>query len=176
MKKYLFFLLVLLALPSVKCSKTGLGDQLPPITTTGANTFGCKVDGKVWLPHGSFSVYALNINDVSKSYLKPSLQIATYNRKNNAMSDLGITILNLKWDNAEYKIYNYLNEGLTYTDNSVDYEPFDTFGTVNITRFDTSAKIISGTFSFIGYTDNTHTKQVNITDGRFDLHNPLTIH
>jgi len=28
--------------------------QLPPITTTGANTFGCLVNGEVWLPKGSF--------------------------------------------------------------------------------------------------------------------------
>jgi hypothetical protein len=25
---------------------------LPPITTEGKNTFGCKVNGKIWLPKG----------------------------------------------------------------------------------------------------------------------------
>ncbi|MEO7801559.1 MAG: hypothetical protein ABIR81_06155 [Ginsengibacter sp.] len=27
-------------------------DQLPPATQTGANTFGCLINGKVWLPKG----------------------------------------------------------------------------------------------------------------------------
>jgi hypothetical protein len=175
MKKYLFILFVLLALISVKCSKSNFGDKLPPVTTFGANTFGCKVNGKVWMPYGGFGVDALTINDISKSYLKPSAQLLVSNRKNGERSDIDIMILNLKLIPYKYEIYNYLNTGLLYSDGSNSYEPFDTFGIVNITRLDTVAKIISGTFSFTGYTDKTHTKQVSITDGRFDLHYPLTI-
>jgi len=34
--------------------------QLPSITTTGANTFGCLVNGEVWLPKGSFPISGLH--------------------------------------------------------------------------------------------------------------------
>jgi hypothetical protein len=177
MKKYLFFILVLLALTSVKCSKQSQEDQLPPITTTGANTFGCKVNGKVWLPYGSFSVHALDVNCyVGNKINNPTLTITGSNRKNGNLSDIGIDVINLISDTSTYKIYNRLNEGLLYSDNNQAYEPFDTFGIVKIIKLDTIAKIISGTFSFIGYTDHTHSKQVNVTDGRFDLHYPTTIH
>jgi hypothetical protein len=174
MKKYLFFLLILLSLTSVKCSKQSQEDQLPPITTTGANTFGCKVDGKVWLPYGAWNINALTVNENIKNYSINGVQIYASNRKNQALSDVDITLKGINVI-GNYKIYNYLNTGLLYSDGSISYEPFDTFGIVNISRFDTTAKIISGTFSFIGYTDHTHTKQVSITDGRFDLHYPLTI-
>lgn len=33
---------------SLSCSK----DQLPGVTQEGNNTFGCKINGKNWVPHG----------------------------------------------------------------------------------------------------------------------------
>lgn len=60
MKKYTTFLIVLLAttLLAASCKKDKAQDdrteleKLPPITQTGANTFGCLVNGKAWLPNG----------------------------------------------------------------------------------------------------------------------------
>ena len=50
-------LTILLALAAWSCNETydhpispAKPDELPPYTETGANTFGMKVDGKVWLP------------------------------------------------------------------------------------------------------------------------------
>ena len=61
MKKYTTFLIVLLAttLLAASCKKDKPQDnrteleKLPAITQIGANTFGCLVDGKAWLPNGS---------------------------------------------------------------------------------------------------------------------------
>jgi hypothetical protein len=175
MKKYLFFLLVLLALTSVKCSKQSQEDQLPPITTNGANTFGCKVDGKVWLPYGGWNVNKLTTFEYINNYTKSGIIIYARNRKNNELSDLNISLKNAT-DTGIYKIYNQLDEGLLFSDGKNNFEPIDTFGVVHILRLDTNLNIASGTFSFIGYTDKTHTKQVNISEGRFDLHYPITIH
>ena len=55
---FLLFFLLLSALlfTSAKCRKDKNNnpvDQLPPETQTGANTFGCLVDGKVFKPAGS---------------------------------------------------------------------------------------------------------------------------
>jgi hypothetical protein len=59
MKKY-YFILALILLSQTACKKdkhiNGTGtpppqqQQLPPITTEGKNTFGCLVNGEVWLP------------------------------------------------------------------------------------------------------------------------------
>ena len=37
------------------CTKESLQKQLPPITQTGANTFGAIVDGRVFVPKDSYS-------------------------------------------------------------------------------------------------------------------------
>jgi hypothetical protein len=40
----------------MKCKKDNQGpskEQLPAITQTGANTFGCYVNGEIFLPRGS---------------------------------------------------------------------------------------------------------------------------
>jgi hypothetical protein len=129
MKKYIFLLILLASLSSVKCKKTDIGDQLPPITTTGANTFGCKVDGKVWLPHGGWNVNAIEVVAfLSHKYSNTDLEIYTNNRKNNALSGISISISPIL-DTGLYKIYNKLNVGLVYNNNNINYEPFDTFGT-----------------------------------------------
>jgi hypothetical protein len=178
MKKLILFILLLLSLYEIKCNKDGTPiESLPPITTNGANTFGCKVDGKVWLPYGGFNLKAITVNGgiIATS---SAIQIFTCNRKNGAMSDLDITLNNV-FDTGTYKIYNKLDEGLLYSDGNSSYEPFDTFGIVHISRCDTVQKIISGTFSFtatdkMGGSPDSN-KTVKITDGRFDLHYPLKI-
>ena len=179
MKKYLLLLLVFTSLTAVQCKKTTPEDQLPPITTTGANTFGCLVNGNVWLPYGSLGVPSLTSNIYLDMISKTNtLNIDAYDRKNGALSDINITVKKLISDTSIYILYNYLNEGLVYSNNNIDYEPYDTFGLVHIIHYDTIQKIVSGTFSFIGYTSTDHSlaPPVSITDGRFDLHYPLTIH
>ncbi|MCW3074373.1 MAG: hypothetical protein JWP69_1442 [Flaviaesturariibacter sp.] len=50
--KYVLIAVASLMLTSVSCKKDKDNDKLPPITQNGANTFGCLVNGKVWLPKG----------------------------------------------------------------------------------------------------------------------------
>ena len=51
--------LAALVLLCTQCKKTNSStpqtelEKLPPITKTGANTFGCLVNGVAWLPNGS---------------------------------------------------------------------------------------------------------------------------
>src|SRR3977135_4034858 len=45
------FLFLVLCLSSIYCKKNNTEAQLPPITQDGKNTFGCKVDGLIWLPY-----------------------------------------------------------------------------------------------------------------------------
>ena len=49
-KHTLFLLLLSLFFINSKCKKEYNEPQLPPETTIGAMTFGCKIDGKVFVP------------------------------------------------------------------------------------------------------------------------------
>ncbi|MCC6289338.1 MAG: hypothetical protein IT249_15775 [Chitinophagaceae bacterium] len=66
MKHYSFLLfcfLFSLLLLSSRCKKDRF--ELPPETTTGANTFGCKVNGKVFVPrdgNGRPGLYCQYVN------------------------------------------------------------------------------------------------------------------
>ena len=48
-----FLLLLLFAFSQCKKNQTNPIDELPPETQTGANTFGCLVDGQAFKPGGA---------------------------------------------------------------------------------------------------------------------------
>jgi len=51
--KILLYACLLLTLCSSSCKKENNNeDQLPPATQTEANTFGCKINGKIYVPKG----------------------------------------------------------------------------------------------------------------------------
>jgi hypothetical protein len=56
--KKIFLLLLTITLMGAKCKKDNIEiNKLPPITQTGANTFGAVVNGKVFLPKVNFGSY-----------------------------------------------------------------------------------------------------------------------
>jgi hypothetical protein len=177
MKKYIFLLILLASLSSVKCKKTDAEDQLPPITTSGANTFGCLVDGKVWVPHGDFSVSGLSfdyfIDLIDK---KPYLHILANNRKTNK-SVICFNLENIT-DTGSYNKVKFKNSYIFYDDGSKSFYMNDSSNSIRLTKFDTTAKIISGEFSFFCSPDTSAhlNKIVHITEGRFDCKYPTTIH
>jgi len=54
-KLFLKTVLFLFALTLYNCENNDPQEQLPPITQTGANTFGAIVDGRVFIPKESFT-------------------------------------------------------------------------------------------------------------------------
>ncbi len=174
MKKNFFPLLVLFAIISFQCKKSIQEDQLPPITTVGANTFGCLINGNVWLPgRPAMSIILHSENKLVvaedfENYSMNGIRIDANYFKSHASTGLGMDLDNIK-DTGTYHIYNI---GF---DDTIGYgPPKDSFAVVKILRCDTIQKIISGTFSFIG-TNTQFNKTLNITDGRFDLHYPLIL-
>ncbi|MFY0483896.1 DUF6252 family protein [Flavobacterium sp. PLA-1-15] len=148
-------------------------DQLPPATQTGAQTFGCLIDGKTFVPpkfgnnapHAFYQfvngAYALSIygSRTDSSNLKgviigcfdmPLIQETTYSLKEKATNNY---------------FGSYLIGGGIYGEyNSTSIEG----GTITITRFDPVNFIISGTFSFKAKDLNTG-EIIEITEGRFDM-------
>lgn len=164
------FLAVLLL---TQCTKKDPAPQLPPETTTGAMTFGCKIDGRVFVPRTAYPNAGL---DVRYDYLGTGkgggffLSIPATNWAATPIEAVRITTDSL-----------LVQEGHTYpfrTSNgsahaeyqlTVDYKKLDqNDGALTITHFDPNRGIISGRFAFVG-TNKATGRQVHVTDGRFDV-------
>ncbi len=157
---------------NTKCRKES-EPQLPPETTTGANTFGCKVDGKVFTPKGSFvgpgitAQYLFLGNGIGGGWF---LNITAANRVDNPNLSISIATDSLlviegnSYTLERVKGYAYaqcLSDITFYRMNSGD------LGTLYITKHDQTKHIISGRFSFTA--SRSTGEKVNITEGRFDI-------
>jgi hypothetical protein len=151
-------------------------NQLPDATQTGANTYGCLVNGNTWIPSGraagsginatsggffgtpdgkrNIFIKAYSSNDYIDVYLKNIYQTGTY-------------LLNKNTDVHPNVAYPE-SYGAYFVDGQDYYvtDPTHT-GAVIITYADTSTGIVSGTFEMHLYQKNSG-KIINITKGRFD--------
>ena len=64
-----FSAILLLPLFCINCKKTTQPPTLPPVTEIGANTFGCLIDGRVWVPHFSCDYLANACSEINYSIL-----------------------------------------------------------------------------------------------------------
>jgi hypothetical protein len=164
-------------------------EQLPPITQTGANTFGCLINGQVFTPEGSTWSGSNLIAGNDYTYL--SFPGGAYDGNifsitaTNKMNTSDITSIHLEFDSM------YVTQGVTYTlgtpkagkgygeyihvyssgngGANVQLVTSNTdTGQFILTRYDTVNLIASGTFWF-NVIDSTSGDTIKITDGRFDL-------
>ncbi len=145
-------------------------EQLPPITTTGTGTFGCKVNGKVWVAKSNTSwpnLYcSFDKNDSN------CIGVNGYIKNNN----LDFLQVNFRWHYSPnssnftlgYGNANSPKAGYFDIDKNIFGET-DSLrgGEVTILRFDSIKQIISGTFYFDCINQETG-ETLKITDGRFD--------
>ena len=186
---FLLFLLSLSALvfTSAKCRKDKNNnpvDQLPPETQTGANTFGCLVNGKVFKPGGasltggSLSCNFQNLGTGTNGGFY--FRLAAINRNNNIGESRSIGIFTDSLEiisggnysfvipgirGTAYALYGYSKVSPTTID---DYETNNLYsGKLVITKLDESNQIVSGTFWFDAI--NANGGKVEIRQGRFDM-------
>ena len=158
--------------------------SLPPITTTGANTFGCRINGKVWLPSprpngklpqiegGLVERYA-NGGPEKNWY---DLLIFAY-RQDGSGFQLNLSRINspgrypLFFTSCVFAAciqmpsygYHY-GAGSKYSAMSIVENE------INLLRYDTLNKIFSGTFSFKAKAfSGAKLDTISITEGRFDI-------
>ena len=153
-------------------------EELPPATQTGANTFGAKVDGKLWVPQG---FGPLSANDILEARFSGPTEIII-NARNFSSSPTetefeivvtGVTgpgtyLLNNNVSLPASSSYGYYvkrkvtpeNEWLT----SASYS-----GSVTITKLDAANHIVAGTFQFTALNLYNTPQPISITEGRFDL-------
>lgn len=157
------------------CKKDKSEDQLPPATQIGANTFGCKINGKVFVPKGydgtgrpnPHIVYDYDLNG------QPYLFIETHRYKeNNSIAGIDITFFGLN-NVGNYFFNNYfrLSGGSQEVLGTCGISIIDTtikrWGGGYITKLDIPNRIISGTFDCKFKRPDCDTTY--ITDGRFDI-------
>jgi hypothetical protein len=154
--------------------------ELPPATQTGAHTFGAKIDGALWGPKGFGPTGGANLLE-ARFLPGPSVMVTARNLASSPNeSEMEIYIKNV----TAPGVYQ-LNTDVTLPTQAASYAYFvkrtitptnewitssQYTGTVNITRIDTAARIMSGTFQFQASNPGYSPFQViNVTEGRFDV-------
>ncbi|MDQ3073431.1 MAG: DUF6252 family protein [Bacteroidota bacterium] len=168
MRYYLFSLISLLLLAG-GCKKPDNKPKepmLPPATQTGAYTFGCRVNGKIWLPKTNSLKLPLRVQ-----YHNGELHIDATKIQDDTQSFIGFTYLSGVTTPGIYPIRYRPNQGDKsvigfYSELKDYYADSAGSGFLTITRLDTAEEVISGTFHFDAFSDDGDT--LHITDGRFD--------
>lgn len=146
-------------------------DPLPAPTTEGLNTFGCKINGKVWVANGirndqgpAAKAIEVEFRQLSATtfYLFIHTNASTKDRVQLSMPKgvIGTNRLRNRYDEP-FAVY-YDNQFRLFT--SMEANP----GNVVITRLDTVNRIVSGTFEFDGQYPVSK-EIVRVTEGRFDI-------
>lgn len=177
MKNILPFILCMAVI--ISCKKED-ATELPGATQTGANTFGAKIDGDIWTPEPFSSLINSNILEarysgtggilINASNFKSSPTETEFEIYIHQINGPGTFLLNANTDvfplqTASYgyfvkRKFNPLNEWITDVTHP---------GTVTITRYDTVAQVVSGTFEFTGGNIDSTTNAIHVTEGRFDV-------
>ena len=171
------------------CENKDPQEQLPPITQTGANTFGAIVDGKTFVPKTSYTftpgsserkglqilrgenfiksngddkwiIKANNYKDSPETYIYIYIPTLKNNMKNHIVG-LSDADENSNLSNAH--IYSLIDLG------NRQYRSFENSGELNFSKIDITNGIYSGTFYTKLKNKDDENDIIEITDGRFDI-------
>jgi hypothetical protein len=138
---------------------------LPAVTQKGANTIGFRVGETIWLPQGS-----PNFLPYKAYYKNQLLWFHTSRLMEGKLTTFGIYVRPTVGIGS-YDLSERTGVGATYTETGPDdsYEvPRVGAGILHLTRLDSVKRVIAGTFD-CELVSPTSGKQVQVTQGRFDL-------
>lgn len=162
--------------PTVQPPPVDYYSTLPEPTQTGANTFGCKVNGEVWVPRVPlFSIYTRDIEALLAE--KNHSGVGTI-RCNLIDTELQIdNWFSIAFDRTNFSPGSYCGDNCDATFRTTFGKYYDFYSgdisdnCVHLTKIDTVNNIISGTFEFTLYRDSLDKQdKIKITEGRFDVH------
>lgn len=137
-------------------------------------TFGCKVNGKVFVPRdgrGRPGLYVQYVNLGTGPGGGWYLNIPATNWVPSTPEGVSIVTDSLLIMQGTTYPFKYRKKGFpgAFYENGAAYDATDNnSGELKINKLDNINRIISGTFFFTG-TDNSNGHTVNITEGRFDI-------
>jgi hypothetical protein len=181
--KVLFLLSILLLLYG--CEKKDL-TELPPATQEGKNTFGCLINGKLFVPRGkeyggnlrlflyggdNLQLSVISNSDSSEMKIKEYLDFNIYGIDKEGVYELKLRESN---ENILYSPVRYLRAINDRVNCSFSITNHNISGTLTITKINRDPKnvFVSGTFEFTltmrkpGFCDLITLK---VTQGRFDI-------
>ena len=196
MFKHIFYaVLLFVSATTSQCSKTTTAvpddpNALPPETQTGANTYACKINGVVWKYRDhEFELFSQRVNTILEFHPEEnggSLILAgiRYDSTDEGKEQLGVFANYLNLNRTSVLGLDKKKFSLSYTDYKTSVNacyyfltsypsdpsyPANLFqeGKLTVTKLDTVAHIISGTFSCSIL--HTRCDTLKITDGRFDF-------
>ncbi len=187
MKKSIFFLFILAASYSCGNDDDSLSNNertLPPITQNGANTLGCYIDDKLFIPrngNNDRAVYFYSGYPELTSYY----EIDARDLRSEKTASLLMHIQALDANGFGEYIVNESNgsrgiDGLEDTymhcrvwrDDVGDFQyylSYENSGVITITNYSLSGRLISGTFSGSVRNYEEPYDTIQVTQGRFDL-------
>jgi len=152
--------------------------ELPPATQTGANTFGLKLNGEMWVPQGFAGIPD---GDLLKARLLGDVLIVTAQNFSSSPTE---TEFEMRIFGVTGPGTYMLNTNTSYPGGPTSYgyhvkrrvNPLDEWitsaaqtGSVTITKLDTGAHIVSGTFQFNAENLVNAAQTISVTEGRFDI-------
>ncbi|WP_419802359.1 hypothetical protein [Mucilaginibacter sp.] len=156
---FLFFLPLL-----VSCNK----ESLTKPTQTGANTFSCKINGKVYVAKNDLFapglIGGLRGGGATNSYHFECEAVMYIGNKSDYTIDLTVSppISEGAFNITYGKLISNTGNGFRYSANG---------GSINFNHIDYLSQIISGTFSFTAVNSENSADVIAVTDGRFDMKN-----
>ena len=143
-------------------------DKLPPVTMEGKNTFGCLINGKIFVPNGPLGQPGLHA-EISSHADTVTLIIYASNTATKKVLNVAIydtptlqagKVYDLKNSTAQVQYIDYENS------KSCTYDSVEE-GYITLSKFELTESIISGTFQ-IRLLRNNCTDVIDVRQGRFD--------
>lgn len=147
---------------------------LPAITQVGANTFGCKVNGEVWVPRIEPPEY---FGDPKNSTVATLTEADGRGKGYIVCNMLTPENFNLtiKYGPTFFRTGTYYSPECYVIFHPESYDPYiisspdSSANWINISHIDSAKNIVAGTFHFLLVNNNAPHDTIRIEDGRFDL-------
>jgi hypothetical protein len=177
MKNILLLLFMVISLAS--CKKD-VGD-LPGPTQTGSNTFGARVNGRLWVPQGFGIVPTAPILEATYRADGGIIRIVARNFGSSPTETEMEILLKGVYGAGTYQLDQNTSK---YPAESANYGYYierrfmpknewitnsGSGGRVVVTRFDQANRIISGTFDFTATSMDSTASALTVSEGRFDV-------
>lgn len=154
--------------------------KLPAATQSGANTFGCLVNGKAWVAQTdckylcdpAFKIY-YDAGSGGNLFITTVYQDSKNSIKQDIVMSMDSTntikLFNIAQRGKAHMGFSFINEmiaGDCYSIHSIDSLIVTATGSVNLSKYDLQNGIISGTFEF--YLTKPNCDPISAANGRFD--------
>jgi hypothetical protein len=145
-------------------------EELPPATQEGKNTFGCYVNGKLWLPKGSNGTSNLDAS-YDPTFENGAFELNAYRIRDDVDQFIALGGKNVNKVGSYIFSQDLDSPGALLNDKktkcSYSEQPNVIFGNFTVSKLDIANQIISGTFEFT--LAKTGCDTIKVTDGRFDM-------